>query len=195
MKRTFLIIIFALIGFTVQAQQSMFNLNYSMAVPMGDSKDFVGNSSFRGGTFEGRGFINDQLSVGGYLGWNIFNETRVGEEYSGPGLDVKGTQYRFLNMIPMQVTTHYYLGDFEGVTAYGGIGVGATRSLQRTEIGLIAVTNNNWHLGISPEIGVYIPLNFNVGFNVSARYDHAVKSNDYTYSNLTFNIGFSFLDY
>jgi len=195
MKRISIILIFAAVPFISEAQLSMFNINYSMSVPLGETSDFIGNTSFRGASFEGRAFVQDNLSVGGYIGWTVFNETKDGADYSADGVDVHGTQFRFLNVLPIQVVTHYYFGTFEGVTPYAGIGVGTTHSLQRVEIGLVAFENNNWHLGLSPELGVYIPLNYNVGVNIGARYDYAVKSNDSTYSNLTFNIGFSFLDY
>ncbi len=195
MKRIFIIAIVIAFPFISNAQSSLFNINYSIALPMGVSQDFIGNTSFSGASFEGRSFINDNISVGGYIGWNLFTETKNKQDYSGTGIDINGTQYRYLNMIPMQVVAHYYLKNFESVNPYIGLGAGATRSLQRTEIGLIAISNNDWHLGLSPEIGVYIPINFNVGLNVSARYDYAVKSNDTIHSNLTFNIGLSFLEY
>ena len=196
MKKTSIVFIFLAVPFISMAQLSLFNLNYSMSVPLGETSDYIGNTSFRGASFEGRAFLNDNISVGGYIGWNVFDETKHNADYSGQGVDVHGTQFRFLNLLPIQVIGHYYLGgDFEKITPYVGLGAGTTHSLQRVEIGLVAFENNNWHLSFSPEVGVYIPINYNVGFNVSARYDYAVKSNDYTYSNLTFNIGFSFLDY
>jgi len=195
MKKIILLTLIVVMPLMVQAQQTLFNLNYSIGLPLGDSKDYIGAASFRGVSFEGRNFINDNLSIGGYLGWNVFNEVQRNANFSDNGIDINGTQYRFLNVLPIQVITHFYLNNFEGINPYAGIGLGATRSWQRTEIGLVAFENNNWHLGISPEIGVYIPINFNLGMNISARYDYAMKSNDSTYSNLTFNIGFSFLDY
>lgn len=195
MKKILLVAIVVFVPFLSNAQQSLFNINYSIGLPMGSSSDYIGETSFRGMSFEGRAFMTDNLSVGGYIGWNVFNETLRDKDYAGDGVDVHGTQYRYLNTLPMQVTAHYYLKNFEGVNPYIGIGVGATRTLQTTEIGLVSFANDNWHLGLSPEIGVYIPVNFNVGINVSARYDYAVKSNDTIHSNLTFNIGLSFLDY
>jgi len=196
MKKLSILFIMLVVPYLSMAQLSLFNLNYSMAVPLGSTSDYVGKTSFRGASFEGRAFVNDNLSVGGYIGWNVFNETKFNADYSGKGVDVSGTQFRFLNILPIQVTGHYYLGgNFETITPYFGLGIGGTRSLQRVEIGLVAFENNNWHLGLSPELGVYIPLSYNVGFNLSARYDYAVKSNDSTYSNLTINIGFSFIDY
>ena len=195
MKKIFVIAAIILLPYLSNAQLSMFNINYSMSVPMGDSKEFIESTSFRGASFEGRAFIVDNFSVGGYIGWNVFDEVIRDAIYDGNGLDLHGTQFRFLNVIPMQVISHFYFGNFEGVTPYAGVGVGTTRSLQRSEIGLVAFSNNNWHLSFAPEVGVYIPVNYNVGLNVSARYDYAVKSNDSTYSNLTFNVGFTFLDY
>lgn len=196
MKKISIILILIAVPFISMAQLSMFNLNYSMAVPMSETSDYIGNTSFRGVSFEGRAFLNDNISVGGYIGWNVFDETKHNANFSGNGVDVHGTQFRFLNVLPIQVIGHYYIGgEFDRITPYVGLGVGTTHSLQRVEIGLVAFENNNWHLGFSPEVGVYIPVNYNLGFNVTARYDYAVESNSSTYSNLTINVGLSFLDF
>ena len=177
------------------AQSSLFGLHYNMSLPIGDTKDYIQEFSFRGASFEGRGFVSDQVSIGGWASWEVFKERLDNATFNGNGVDVTGTQVRYLNMLPLLVTSHYYLGDFSTPTAYFGAGVGAYRSLQRTEVGLVAISNDNWHFGFAPEIGVWIPLDFSTGLNIATKFHYATKSNDSQYTYVSFIIGLSWMDF
>ena len=155
----------------------------------------VNNASFRGGSFEGRGFVSDQISVGGWISWEVFKERLDNVTYNGNGVDVTGTQVRYINMLPILVTSHYYMGDFAEVTPYFGGGLGAYRSLQRTEIGLVAFSNDNWHFGFAPEIGAFLPLSYSSGLNLAVKYHVATKTKGSSYSYLSFMIGLAWLDF
>jgi len=196
MKRIYLALIAIFVmPVTLMAQQSMFNINWDISFPVGETSDYISNTSFRGVSFEGRGFVGDQFSVGGWISWDVFKEKKSNETYNGDGVSVTGTQVRYLNMMPILLTGHYYLGTLDTATPYFGLGLGAIRSLQRTEIGLVAFQNDNWHLGLAPEIGIFIPANYNMGFNLAVKYQYAAKSNDSSYSYVSVILGFSFLDY
>lgn len=196
MKKTIYILALAC-GFSSIAlgQQSLWTLNYEISVPTGDTRDYISKTSFRGASFEGRGFVSDVVSVGGWISWEVFKERLDGATFQGNGVDVTGTQVRYLNMMPVLVTSHYYFGDFSGVTPYAGGGVGAYRSLQRTEIGLVALSNDNWHVGFAPEVGVFLPVNYSSGVNLSVKYNYAAESNGSSYSYVSFNIGIAWLDF
>jgi hypothetical protein len=62
-------------------------------------------------------------------------------------------------------------------------------------VGLFTVQNNNWHFGFYPEVGVFIPVSFDMGINVAAKYNYAVGASDsidYTY--LALSVGFTWLN-
>ena len=181
---------------TTQAQESDWatTINYSVGLPTGDLKDFTDNTSFRGISFEAKNFRTEQISVGFSLGWQIFKE-RLEGTFSQPGQDVTGTQVRYLNALPIMVTGHYQFGDPGGARPYAGVGLGTVHSLQRTEVGLFTISNNNWHFGFYPEVGVYIPVSFDMGINVAAKYNYALGTSDsIDYSYLSLSVGFTWLN-
>ncbi len=171
------------------------SMHYSFGIPTADLKDFTDNTSARGIIFEARNFRNDQFSIGFSLGWQVFKD-RLEDTFSEEGRDVTGTQVRYVNTLPIMVTGHYYLGDPGGVRPYLGAGVGTVHSLQRVDVGLFSIQNNNWHFGFYPEVGVYIPVSFDMGINLAAKYNYALgTSESIDYSYLALSVGFTLLNY
>ncbi|GJM28659.1 MAG: hypothetical protein DHS20C17_12940 [Cyclobacteriaceae bacterium] len=169
------------------------SVTYSFGLPTGDLKDFVESSSARGVVFEARNLQSDKFSVGFSVGWQVFKD-RLEGTFSQEEVDITGTQVRYVNTIPIMVTGHYYLGEPGGVRPYVGAGIGTVSSLQRVDVGLFQVSNNNWHFGFYPELGVYIPVAFDMGINLSAKYNYAVATSDsFDYSYLALSVGFAWL--
>lgn len=179
----------------VQAQSSVFNLTYNMSFPAGEFQNYISRGSFRGFGFEGRGFVSDDFSVGGLFSWAVFNE-KTSRLEQGNGIDVSGVQFRYVNAYPLAANFHYWLGEPFGSRIYFGAGLGAYKINQRTEIGLIALTNDNWHFGFYPEIGTMIPVGTgNTGINVGLKYHYAVSnSNADAYGWISLDIGFAFIN-
>ena len=183
-------------SYSAFSQVALWNLNYEISFATGETGDFIGTTSFRGGAIEGRGLISEKVSIGGWVSWEVFNEKLDQATYNLEGIDITGVQVRYLNVIPVLVTGHYYLGDFSGVTPYLGLGTGAYKIEQRTEMGLVAIVDDGWHFGFTPEIGAFIPVNTDFGMNVSARYNYAIKNNDsINFSYLSLTLGFAFLEW
>jgi hypothetical protein len=155
-----------------------------MSLGVGDMGDYISATSFRGFTFDGRGFISDQFSMGGLFTWSTFYEKLGGATV------IEG------NAFPMQLTAHYYTSDDPYSTrAYLGGGIGAYKINKRTNIGTYAFEDRYWHFGISPEVGVLIPINMDTKFNISLKYHYAFKTkNSIDYSWLGLNVGFAWGD-
>ncbi len=167
--------------------------NYSVGIPTGDLKDFTDNVSGRGFIFEARRFLSNQASVGFSVGWQVYKD-RLEGTFSLEGIDATGTQVRYVNTLPIMVTGHYYLGSPGNIRPYLGGGVGTVSSLQRVDLGLFSDSNNNWHFGFYPEVGVYIPLSFDMGLNLAAKYNYAIATSDsFDYTYLAFSVGFAWL--
>ncbi len=98
--------------------------------------------------------------MGGLFTWSTFYEKLGGASYTDGSTTLTGTQYRYINAFPMQVTAHYYTSDDPYETrAYLGGGIGAYKINNRINIGTYAIEDNYWHFGFSPEVGVLIPIN------------------------------------
>ncbi len=173
--------------------QSIYSLNYTMSFGVGDQGDYISSASFRGLTFDGRGFISDQFSMGGLFTWSTFYEKLGNATVSDGSTTLTGTQYRYINAFPLLVTAHYYTSDDPYATrAYLGAGLGAYKINQRTNIGTYAVLDDYWHFGFAPEVGVLIPINMDTYFNLSLKYHYAVKTkNTINYSWFGLNVGFA----
>jgi hypothetical protein len=202
------IITFSIFAFCVQAQyqsNSMWGYTYDISLPMGALGDFHEEASFRGLTIQGRGFVAPQISIGGSLGWHVFNdvtEETTEFEYTAFNLDddreisvqgaLSGTQYRYTNAFPILVNAHYYLQD-PGVatfTAFAGLGLGTTAAIRRVEIGLVAIEETTWHFALAPEVGFVWGLNPDVKALGIVRYLNNFETNKGdAASYLSFQIG------
>ncbi len=130
---------------------------YTVSVPLGATKEFTDNTSWRGATLEARKILSQNLTVGLLFGWYVFDEAKV-QTVSRPGLDVTGLPYNYLNSFPIQATAHYYLGKRRGTRLHVGGGAGVTINERRTDVGLYRIQETKAQFSVFPEIGVSIPL-------------------------------------
>ena len=84
--------------------------------------------------------------------------------------------------------------------AFIGLNAGMYYILQRLDVGVYRLDNDNWHFGMAPEAGIIIPFDGdNTAFYVGARYNYAFDSgttlggneNNF-YSFYEINLGFAF---
>ena len=96
----------------------------------------------------------------------------------------------------MLFQAHYYFGTDEyEPRAYIGAGAGAYKIDQRLEAGVWSITKNEWHFGISPEVGLLYPLGMDSQFNINVKYHYAFKAKDtIDYSWLGLSVGFAWGD-
>ena len=186
----FLTLVFSAEG---RAQQWFWGMEYMVASPSSDTKDFANDFSWRNFGIEGRNLLKDNVSVGLYFGWNVFAEKTDTLITAFQGFDVSGVQYRYINAFPIMATAHYYFGRRRGIRPYVGGGLGTYHSKYRLEIGTVAFESNQWHLGVAPEVGVIIPVNWNARVMLNARYNYGLKSNDVTLTYWTFGIGIGWM--
>ena len=172
-------IVAALLINALSYAQSLYSFDYTMSFGTGKTGDYIQNPSFRGITFEGRGFIDDNVSLGGLFTWSTFYESLSGETYTQGTATLTGNQYRYINAYPMLFQAHYYMGndDLEPRLYLGG-GTGAYRINQRVDFGVYSVEERNWHFGFSPEVGLLVPVSFDSYLNVSFRYHYVLKAKD-----------------
>jgi hypothetical protein len=159
------------------AQEWWMGGSYSVTVPSSKTKTFTDKTSFRNFAFEARKILNDNASVGTYIGWSVmdYKTTNTAEV---DNISVTGEQYRYNNIFPVLINAHYYLGEAGRARLYGGAGAGAYIWERRLEIFTVAFTDYRWHLGFMPEVGVVLPVKWNTRAILAARYNYAFASGD-----------------
>lgn len=203
MKKIYLTAIL-LLGLIVSgnAQHSYWSINWDIAKGMGDTGDFVGNTSFRGISADGRYFFSENASVGGFFGWNVLNDKLSDlPPYEFEGADgsighISGTQYRYLNIFPVLINAHYYVETGGDIKPYAGMGIGTVYTEQRVDVGLTSLYSDTWAFGVQPEVGVYIPFGYSgTGLNLAVRYLYGTSAGELnSLSTLTFAVGFGFMN-
>lgn len=190
-KKYILSIAIGLVSLSAMAQSASWSFNYMIAMPMGETKDWVDATSFRGFSINGNSFIEDNISVGGSMSWQGFYEQRDNVLISRDNVDIYGTQFRYINSFDLSLDAHYYLGQPYGIRPYFGGAVGPYYISQRGELGLYSLVWENWHFGFRADVGVYIPFNnSDYGLNLGAKYRYILRTNDSINNEyLAFNIG------
>lgn len=170
--------------------QGMHGLTYSIAFPVGETSDYINTLSWRGFTIDGKYFITDNMTLGWTTGWQTLYESESGTFVDGTQSST-GTQYRYLNILPILFTYNYFLNENGDIQPFAGLGTGTFWIESKTNMGLFSDTDDNWHFGLVPEVGVLFPVGFRSNFYFSLKYNHAFPSGEsINYSYLGLNLGF-----
>ena len=173
----------------------VWNFTYNMGFPMGQTNDFLSKASFRGFMVEGRGFVTNNLAIGGAGGWQVFykNFGWVTEDINETST-IHGYQRKTINAVPLMATAHYYF--FPGnIQPYIGLGLGTYYIESRNYMGIYYVQDRAWHFGLAPEAGLTIPFgDSNAGLTVNVKYNWAAKTKETTAQSwIGLGVGFSYL--
>ena len=171
-----------------QAQVWHYALSYGGAAPISDTKDFTEGTSWRNWGAEVLKFVKPNTAVGLSLGWNVFNDVTT-EVSSVEGVDIQGTQLRYINSLPMLVNVRQYTGTRGGIRPFFGLGAGTQLVKQRVDVGQWRFSENTWHFALAPEIGVELPFGSDGKGFINGKYNYGVKRSDRTQSYFGFNIG------
>lgn len=173
------------------------SVNGSLPASSDNNSDFISDFSFRGVGVEARYSPQrgGNVSYGFSGSWNALDEEIDGQTGSLPGVDLTAEkQLRYMNIVPLLVNVHYYLGDQGNVRPYFGVNVGTYWIERRVDISLLAVTEDNWHVGWAPEAGVVLPLQRpHLAAFANVRYNWALSAGgtgDQKYWG--FNVGFAY---
>ena len=181
---------FLLLGASgLRAQGGLFSMTYDLSFPMGETRDIVSKTSWRGGTLvDGRAFLSDQISLGGSFGWHVFTSKEEGTFEAG-NTTASGTLVRTINAFPLMATGHYYFGSDIEPNPYIGLGIGTTSVTTQTDFGLFTDKTNAWEFAIAPQVGVLVPINYNVHGHVKLTYHHAFQAGDARFSTSYLSLG------
>jgi hypothetical protein len=175
-----LLLVFVL-GTPAYAQDWFFGVAYETSLASGSAADFAKPFSFRGASFAGRRMIQPNVSVGFFVAWHVMNEdgvasTSLDTEGLQDGVDLTGYTFRYINAFPVHATLHWYTGRPGDTRLYVGGGAGIYYIERRVEANVFAVTEDNWHFGAAPEVGIVTPLGWQARGYAGARYNWAASA-------------------
>jgi opacity protein-like surface antigen len=177
----------------VKAQVSTFGVNYVIGLPMGNTGDFIKDPSYRGASFEYTYVPDDHFGIHFEGGWNYFYQKIDKTTYEYKTLSITGTQYRYVESVPLFVGMNYFIMPEAVVKPYVAFGAGVMYNEQWNDVGLYRIGNTSWQFGIKPELGVAFALNENVLFKFSGKYYQSFKTDRLdAQSFLGINMGFAF---
>ncbi len=192
-KTIILSAVFIFTGMTAFAQGGgIWNFQWDMGFGTGNTQSYINAPSFRGISLEGRQFVTDHITVGGRIGWQTFYKDFGKVTKTNGTSSITGYSKKYINAMPLMATAHYYFTTSK-VYSYVGLGIGTYYLNMRDQIGMYYTSDKSWRLGISPDIGVVVPLGHNVGFTGNVRYNYAAKTKeDKSQSWIGVGLGFSY---
>ena len=173
----------------------IWNFDYSMGFAIGDFNDFIDEPSFRGFFMDGRKLINDKFSIGGGMGWNVYNQNYERSTYEFDGGAVTGKKWNYFFQMPLFVNAHYYFFHQGVVQPRIGLSTGGYYTEHEVQIGTFSLIDKMWKFGFTPEVEVYIPFGTSDwGINVRGKYNYIFYDDNRIngLQNFTIDVGFTF---
>ena len=194
MKKIFILLIVVFGSNALWAQGGNFVLSYPISFPMGDLKDYVGATSFRGISLEFNKRQRPDLDIGLEASWHVFYERVAEKPYVNETATITGTQYRYTNAVPLLAQAKWLKATSNKKTLpYLGLGIGTTYIERATDFGLYRLTNDAWQFCLRPEIGIQMQAGYGASFMLGVKYYANFAGGDLdAQSYLSINIGFVF---
>lgn len=180
MKKFIIILLLVIAAFGTRAQEgtSIF-VSYLPSIPLGETADFSDNISPRGIDFEVQRFLSEDLSVGFNIGWNLFREKIPEETFDYEDVTITGIQYRYTNVLPLNVNVKKYFMSEGDYIPYFGFGLGTSYNERQNDVGVFSLSEDKWLFNIAPEIGMLYDLNYKSWLSVKLKYNYGFKSGDF----------------
>jgi len=153
-------------------ENTVWELEWDISLPMGDMKDMFNENSLRGIEFGGTYRFETNVTVGGTMLYSAFfsKSDPITVEWDNKALTA--VHMRDLYSYAFLAEGGYAYENNSGVTPYFKIGIGAYWNEQYTNVGLLSWYDRNWDFGMRPELGFYyIPEFFGVGFMANVKYN------------------------
>src|SRR5688572_22980501 len=137
MRPIILIAFFLVLNAYSTFSQSTFTAQYAINFPLGNTADYIGETSFRGISLDYRYFIQPNIAIGVGTGWYTFYEKQNYGTYSSDdgALSISGVQYRYVNSAPLLFVGDYYFSPEEKVSPFFGLAIGLTYKEINTDMG------------------------------------------------------------
>jgi len=164
--------------------QTLWALNWEIAGPIGDFKNYISDWSLRGFSLEGRYLLTKNISVGGSFSFNRWEETysQISVPITLPGSGATGVAtgpvYRYNDMFGLRANVHKYFG-LGNIQPYIGFGIGGVWSYAYQQLVDLVASQDSFNFIVSPEIGALATLSSgstSLAFNFAFRYTFTTAS-------------------
>jgi outer membrane protein W len=174
---------------SAQQGEWIWDFQYSTVLGTGDTSDFAGDFSWRGLTVDVQRVVRPGLTVGLQSGWHVMDEETDGTTQI-PGGAITGTAFRYINSVPVLLTGDYNFQPGGAFQPFVGAGLGTYWIENRTEAGVFAIEDSNWHFGLMGEAGLVWVRPGGAAFTLTGRYNWAFESNGIERPYWTFSVGY-----
>lgn len=194
MKQYSLSIVFCILAFSAFSQgDGNTSVVYNVAIPMGNTSDYIDETSFRGVMIKGDYFIEDEWSFGFATGVQTFYQEMGTVSETRGTFTATGAQFRYLNSIPILLTAKYHYSRYGTFSPYAGLGAGLYYMNQTTKFAGLDFEKTDWKFGLQPEIGLGIELSPSTDFLLAVTYNTAFDSKEIDAQGyLGFQVGLTF---
>lgn len=193
-KLLFIAILFGVSSMAIGQGRTSTTMFYTVAIPLGETADYISETSFRGFSIYLDHFVEDEFSIGFYSGLQTFYKDMGQQSRQVESATVTGRTYHYINQIPLFITGKYHFARFASITPHIGIGTGFNITIQTLEMGGYQLEETDWQFGFQPEAGVGIELSPSTDFIIGVAYNQGIKSSDIAaMSSVAFNVGLRFV--
>jgi hypothetical protein len=154
---------------------------YKAAVPLGNFKNLITETSGRGWEAAVLYSVTDAASVGLQTGFQDFYQKYDRQVFHGQGSALSAVVTNSVQVIPLLLKGKYLLTQNSTVQPFAALGVGAALVQYRKYYGQFADSRSKVGFAAQPELGVYMPVGRykRAGVQVAATYNYLpYKAND-----------------
>ncbi len=206
MKKIYSLLLIICLGIGALSAQDKqyYTFGWQMTQPLGAFSDFANQFSLRGGYFDGKIFMTDNLSVGFGIAYDGYNEEKPRDTYyfnNSTGA-ITAAIYNYVVEVPFTVGGYYHFASSNSnIQPYAGLGIGLNYITEHTVLQDLDIYNDQWAFLVKPEVGVYIPFNAEspFGFNIKVAYNFntnkfSTAARDYNYmQSLNIGVGITYM--
>lgn len=187
------VVLVALLGPEIKAQEGFFIARYQVGVPTGHFKEYIDRTSWRGFTVGYRWLPDETVTFGLDMGWQGYDLRNEYDTYELGTASVSGVQFRYQNTFQITAQTEYVFNRGGDIRPYAGLGVGGLYIRRLTSFGLFEVEQDPWQFLLKPGLGCSYYMSNGTALLIGVDYLGGFKNAQLeSQSNLAFTLGFLF---
>ena len=156
------------------SQQGAWQLNagYSVAIPTGNLKNLVDETSLRGWNVAVMYGVTDKASVGIASGFQDFYQKYPREVLHGEGSDLSAVISNSIQVIPIMVKGKYNFSNEGSIQPFAALAAGGNFIQYQKYYGQFVDSRSKFGFAAQPEVGVHIPISKmrKIGLDIAAAY-------------------------